>query len=252
MATNDRYGASRKKRKGNAMLAPLMFVVVVVLLVFGLGLLFRVQTIEVSGASHYTAQEIIEASGVEQGDNLFFINRFSAASSILSKLPFVDNASMEREMPSTVTIKVTESRAVAYVLWQEQRWMFSSSGKLLGSAEDAELAGLIHVKNITPAAPVTGETMQVGQEESAKLSYLLEILQAMEQNGMLGSVSELDMLQVSDPVFQYTERFSVKLGGKGDTDYKLRMVLAAAQQVDPSETLLLDVSDGATVYASPD
>ncbi len=234
------------------MLTPLIFVVVVVLLLFALGLMFRVQTIEVSGASHYSAQEIIEASGVEQGDNLFFINRFSAASNILSRLPFVDAASMDREMPSTVTIKVTESRAAAYVVWQEQYWMFSASGKMLGSAEGAELEGLVAVKNITPLAPVTGETMKVPQEESAKLSYLLEILQAMEENGMLGSVSELDMYQTANPEFQYTERFSVRLGGNGDTDYKLRMVLAAARQVDPSETLLLDVSDGTTVYASPD
>ncbi len=252
MAEKKHYGISRKKRKGNALLAPLVFVVVVVALVFLLGLLFRVQTIEVSGASHYTAEEIIEASGVEQGDNLFFINRFSAASNILSKLPFVDAASMEREMPSTVTIKVTESRAAAYVVWQEQYWMFSSAGKMLGSAEETELVGVVQVKNITPLAPVTGETMNVSEDERLKLSYMLEILRSMEENGMLGSVLELDMQQAANPVFRYTDRFSVKLGPKDDTDYKLRMVIAAAQQVAPDETLLFDVSDGTTVFASPD
>lgn len=252
MATYDRYGESRKRQKGNAMFAPLIFVLVVVVLVFCVGLFFRARNIEVIGASYYTAEEIIEASGVEQGDNLFFINRFSASSSIFSKLPFVDAASIEREMPGTIVITVTESRAAAYVDWQEQCWMISAAGKLLGTATGGELAGLIHVKNITPLSPVTGEAMAVDPAESLKLSYLLDILRCMEADGLVGSVPELDMQNVANPSFQYTDRFTVKLGANENTEYKLRMMLAAVNQIDPGETLVLDVSDGSTVYASPD
>lgn len=252
MAVYDRYGESQKRRRGNAMFAPLIFILVVVVLVFCIGLFFRARNIEVIGASYYTAEEIIEASGVEQGDNLFFINRFSASSSIFSKLPFVDAASIERDMPSTIVITVTESRAVAYVDWQTQQWMISSAGKLLGTASGEELQGLIHVKNITPLSPVTGEAMTVEDTDSLKLAYMLEILRCMEADGLVSSVSELDMQNVANPQFRYTERFTVKLGANENIDYKLRMMLAAVNQIDPSETLVLDVSDGSTVYASPD
>lgn len=252
MATYDRYGASRKKKKTNAMFAPLIFILVVVLLVFLVGIFFRVQNIQVIGASYYSGEEIIEASGVEIGDNLFFINGFSASSSILSKLPFVDAASLEREFPNTITISVMESSAVAYVDWQEQRWMLTSTGKLLGSADEAELAGLVHVKNLTPLSPVTGEPMTVAEEDSLKLSYMLDLLSSLQANGLVGSVSELDLLNVSNAQIKYTDRFTVKLGSNTDIDYKLRMMLAAVKQLDPTETSLLDISDGSTVYVSPD
>ena len=82
MATRDRYGAARKKKKRNALFAPLSFLLVCVALVFAMGVFFRVQTIEVIGAEGYTAEEIIEASGIDIGDNLFFINRASVSSRI--------------------------------------------------------------------------------------------------------------------------------------------------------------------------
>lgn len=252
MATYDRYGASRKKKKTSAFHAPLIFLLVVILLVFFVGIFFRVQNIEVIGASYYTAQEIAEASGVETGDNLFFINGFSASSSILSRLPFVDAASLERSLPNTVTIYVTESVAVAYVDWQEQQWMLTATGKLLGSAEEAELAGLVHVRNITPLSPVTGETMTVGEEESLKLRYMLDLLASLQSNGLVGSVSEMDLQNPSNAQIKYTDRYTVKLGSNTDIDYKLRMMLAAVKQLDPTETSLLDISDGSTVYVSPD
>lgn len=252
MATYDRYGASRKKKSRSVMFAPLIFLVAVLALAFFAGIFFRVQNIEVIGASYYSHEEIVEASGVETGDNLFFINRFSASSNIFSRLPFVDAASMERQFPSTIVITVTESRAVAYVDWQGQSWMLTSTGKLLGSGSNEQLQGLVHVKNLTPLNPVVGEAIAVEEGESLKLSCFLSVIAALERNGLIGSISELDMLNPVNPQLRYAERFTVKLGTDTDLDYKLRMMLAAAAQLDPTETALLDVSDGATVYVSPD
>lgn len=252
MATYDRYGGSRKKKSRSAMFAPLVFLVVVLALAFLVGIFFRVQNIEVVGASYYSHEDIVEASGVEKGDNLFFINRFSASSNIFSRLPFVDAASMERRFPNTIVISVTESRAVAYVDWQGQSWMLTSTGKLLGSGSAEELTGLVQVKNLTPLNPVVGETVTVAEEESLKLSYFLSLIAALESNGLIGSVSELDMQNPSNARLRYAERFTVKLGTNSDLDYKLRMMLAAAAQLDPTETALLDLSDGSTVYVSPD
>lgn len=252
MAEYDRYGGSRQKKKSSGMFAPLAFILVVAVLVFMIGIFFRVQNIQVVGAGYYSDAEIIDASGVENGDNLFFINGFSASSSILSKLPFVDGASLERKMPNTIVLTVQESKAVAYVDWQEQHWMLTAGGKLLGSASGEELAGLVHVKNLAPLSPVTGETMTVEDADSLMLRYMLSLLDCLASNGLVGSVSEADMQNVANVQIRYTERFSVKLGANEQLDQKLRMMLAAAAQLDPSETAMLDISDGETVYVSPD
>ena len=51
---------------------PLTFFLVIVALVFIMSVFFKVSRIEVKGNSIYTADEVIKASGIETGDNLFF------------------------------------------------------------------------------------------------------------------------------------------------------------------------------------
>ena len=81
-------------------LQPLIFLLICAALVLGMSVFFRVAKVEVVGNSIYTAEEVVEASGIGTGDNLFFINRFSAASRIFSKLPYVDKAKVTRALPN--------------------------------------------------------------------------------------------------------------------------------------------------------
>lgn len=252
MAGNNRYGAPKKKKKKNSLFAPLSFLLVCAAIVFGMGVFFRVQTIEVRGAVTYSDEEVIEASGIDEGDNLFFINRISASSRIFSRLPFVESASIERSLPNKIVITVEESYALAYVDWEGQCWMMTGSCKMLGSGAGEELNGLIHVLNVTPLSPSAGETMAVDPSESLKLTYLQTLLHAMETLGMTSDVTELDMQNAASPTFRYLDRFTVKMGANDNTDYKLRMLLSAVEQMDGSVMGTVDLSEGTTVHVSPE
>ncbi len=251
MARHDRYGAAKKKKK-RSLFAPISFLLVGVAIIFGMGVFFRVQTIEVRGAVSYTDEEIIEAAGIDVGDNLFFVNRFSASSRIFSKLPLVEEASIERSLPNKLIITVDESFALAYVDWEGQRWMMTGNCKLLGSGEDEELTGLIHVIGVTPVSPKAGETMAVDPSESLKLTYLQALLHAMQLTGMTSDVEELNMENPANPTFTYLGRFVVKMGPNDNTDYKLRMLLSALQQMDDDLAATIDLSEGTAVHVSPD
>ena len=251
MARYDRYGAVRKKRK-RSLFAPISFLLVGVAIIFGMGVFFRVQKIEVVGSVSYTDEEVIEASGIDIGDNLFFINRFSASSRIFSKLPFVEEASIERSLPNKLIITVDESFALAYVNWQGQNWMMTGNCKLLGTGSGEDLRGLIHVLNVTPEDPKAGEIMQVQANESLKLSYLQSLLHAMQLADMTADVEDLDMGNPANPSFRYLDRFTVKMGPNDNTDYKLRMLLSAVAQMESDMTGTVDLAEGTAVHVSPD
>ncbi len=223
-----------------------------VAIIFGMGVFFRVQTIEVRGAVSYTDEEVIEASGIDIGDNLFFINRFSASSRIFAKLPFVEEASIERSLPNKLIITVDESFALAYVNWEGQNWMMTGNCKLLGTGSPDELEGLIRVMNVTPVLPKAGETMAVDPEESLKLTYLQSLLHAMQLANMTSDVSELDMQNPANPTFRYLDRFTVKMGPHENTDYKLRMLLSAVEQMEGDIAGTVDLSEGTAVHVSPE
>ena len=252
MVTNDRYGAPRRKKKKNTLYAPLAFILVCVAVAFGIGVFFRVQTIKVVGATSYTDEQIINTSGIELGDNLFFINRFKASSNIFSKLPFVESATIERSFPNSITITIVENYAVAYVDWKGQDWMITTTCKLLGTGTGKDLTGLIQITNLTPESPSSGAVLAVAQEDSLKLAYLQVLLPAMQAQGLIGNVSVLDLGNVADPTFRYLDRFTVQMGPNADTEYKLRMLLGAVKQMTNDATGNIDLSGGTTVYVSPD
>ena len=76
--------ARRPKRIKNrsVLFVPVSIIVIVLALFFGFSIFLRVSEVQVEGNSFYTAEEIIEASGIERGDNLFFINRSATTSRI--------------------------------------------------------------------------------------------------------------------------------------------------------------------------
>ena len=240
----------RKKRR--SLFAPISILLVIVAIVFGMGVFFRVQEIEVRGSGTYTDEEIIEASGIDIGDNLFFIQRMTASSRIFSKLPFVEEASIERILPNKIVISVDESFALAYVNWEGQKWMMTGYCKLLGSGSEEDVAGLIHVLNVIPLNPKAGEIMEVDASDSLKLSYLQTLLHAMQEVGMISDVADLDMGNPADPTFRYLDRFTVKLGPNDNTEYKLRMLLSAMAQMESDITGTVDLSEGTSVHVSPD
>ena len=56
---------------------PMMFFLVIVAVIFVMSVFFRVSDIQVEGNTHYTDEEIIRAIDIEEGDNLFFFDRFA-------------------------------------------------------------------------------------------------------------------------------------------------------------------------------
>ncbi len=232
----------RKKKKKNVLYAPLSFLIICAALVFGLSVFFRVSGIEVQGNSLYTAEEIIEASGIESGDNLFFINRFSAVSRIHSKLPYVETARIDRSLPNKLVIVVAESKAIAYVGAEDGTWAIDRSCKLLGKAAGEDLNGLIRIEGLVPIAPEAGQVIAPGESESPKVNYLAAILSEIESLGLRDRITYIDINGIVNPFFDYLGRFTVKLGADEDIEYKFQLLLSAVEALNEGDRGTLDLS----------
>ena len=125
-------------RRWAAISGPLMFVVVVVAVIFAMSVFFRISDIQVEGNVHYTDQEIIRAIDIEEGDNLFFFDRFAAIGRAFSKLPYIETVTVERSLPNKVIITVEESTALAYLELGDEKWTLDHSCKVLGRHTSTE------------------------------------------------------------------------------------------------------------------
>lgn len=119
----------------------LVMAAVVAAVVFGVAIFFKVNTVEVQGNSIYSAEEIMSASGIQKGDNLFTLNKEAAAGSIKAGLPYVETVSVIRFLPDRVVIEVRESEAAFAVETSvNTTWLINSVGKALEQISDSSLS----------------------------------------------------------------------------------------------------------------
>lgn len=241
----------KKVKKRGALYGPLTFLIVCAALVFGVGVFFRVTDVEVVGASYYSEQEIVDASGIEKGDNLFFINRFTAYSKIYAKLPYVSRVEISRRLPNRIVIEVDEGSAIACIRSEGEYWLIDKNCKILGSAGAADAVHMINITGLVPSALVVGEELKLETGDSTAVAFVSDVLTAMSGLDMLGGVTYLDMTNISDPLFDYLGRFTVKLGRDDAVEYKLELLLSAVSQLGEGDEGMLDLSIDKKVHFSP-
>ena len=230
---------------------PIVFFLVIIAVIFVMSVFFRVSDIQVNGNMHYTDEEIIRAIDIEEGDNLFFFDRFAALSRVFAKLPYIDEVSVERSLPNRVIITVTESQALAYIVLGEEMWTIDHNCKVLGKANEDELEGLIPIDGIDPGTLMIGEPLQTSDGKSEIVDYIAEVLFQLEARGLYSRVGRVDFSDPRHVSFTYDGRYTVVLGNSDNIEYKFGMLLSAMSQLLDGDVGSIDVSDGRTARFSP-
>ena len=230
---------------------PIMFFLVVVAVIFVMSVFFRVSDIQVRGNTHYSDEEIIRAIDIEEGDNLFFFDRFAALSRVFAKLPYIDEVSVERSLPNKVIITVSESQALAYIVLGEEKWTIDHSCKVLGKANDDELQGLIPIDGISPGTLMIGEPLETADGDETVVNYIAEVLYQLEERGLYRQVGRVDFSNPRRVTFTYADKYTVVLGDSSNVEYKFGMLVSAMSQLLDGDVGIINVSDGNTAHFSP-
>lgn len=225
MARQRRHARPRRRRGRFRGLYKVLSVLLVALaVVVACVVFFRVNSVEVSGNVRYTAEEIIEASGIKTGENLVGLSRSRVSAAICTKLPYVENVTIKKVLPDGVSLKVSERVAAASVESAEGRWLISAQGKLLEKDD-----GAIHsvtINGLTAVGPYPGGMIQVAAEEETTLHYVKDLLTQLEGHGWLGQCAALDCSAAACMMLDYGI-YRVKLPRGGDYDYCLSLTESA-------------------------
>ena len=107
-----RHGRGRRGRRFGVLYKLLTLVVVCAAAVLALTLFFKVESVEVTGNSRYSAQEIQDACGVQLGDNLYLLSKPDMVQRLHQRLPYIDEVRITRSLPNTLRVQVTEFTTV--------------------------------------------------------------------------------------------------------------------------------------------
>ena len=246
--TQEEYLRARRRRGFSR---PLIFVVVVVSSIFVLSLFFRVEDIQVEGNTHYSDEEIIRAIDIEEGDNLFFFDRFAAISRVFSKLPYIEEVTLKRALPNKITITVEESSAMAYLILGDEEWTMDHSCKILGKAAEGETSQLVPIVNFNPGTLFIGERLTTANGDEAPVDYLNEILIQIEGRNMISEIDRIDFKNPNSPEIVYDGRFTFVLGRYAQVSQKFAILSGTLQALKAGDAGVVDLSDGIKAVFSP-
>ena len=208
----------RRRRSSGALYITLVAAVVVFALIIGMGVFFKVSEIDVTGVSVYDPEDVIKASGIEQGDSIFFI-RESAAVINIKALPYIDEVRIVRSLPDSVTIQVTECYPLAAVNAEGSWWIVDKNAKVLEETTSAGAGSYIELLGVEPIMPSVGGTLALGDDQTVKLAYLKEVLTTILDWGYQDEVTSVDMSNISSIKVVYKD-FRIDVGKGEDMEDK--------------------------------
>lgn len=186
----------------------LFFLVIGTALTFAFTVLFRVETVEVRGESRYSAEEILKASGLQTGGNVFLTDTAAASDAVEKALPYIGVTDVRRILPSGLEIVVEEEPVAGAVLDDTQYILVGVSGKVLDRvAEKPEGCPLIKGVAIREA-PIGSQIVYEEGESREVFDKLSQAISAVN----LDKVTEIDLEDSYDAKILYDGRILLEFG----------------------------------------
>lgn len=242
MARRSRYNRRRRQGRFSFLYKILVFVVICGAIAVALALFFKVDKVTVTGNSRYSADKIVEAAGIQTGDNMFFLNKYHASEQITAALPYIETVRISRQLPDTLVVAVTECTAPAAVQQDGKLWLLSGDGKIVDCKAATDTGKYAVVKGLSLLEPQVGTAIQVPEEAQSSAQLLLTMLGLLRDKSMLADVQSIDLSDSSSVVLRYLDRFDVTFRWDADFDYKLDYLRAVVDRLEDNEKGVIDMT----------
>ncbi len=251
-ATGSPAYRGRKKANASLLRALSLSMAAVMILIFIGGLLllilptFRVTKIEVEGNSLYTAEEIIAASGLTVGQELFSVDKAAVRENIWEwdEKQIIDTIGIGC-YPGKILIRVSEKPNVMYTEFAGKYISLDRNFRVLcESTEESDFAAFLKVELPAIASAAVGKNINF-RNADVSLSYITELIDGLESAGMLSKVSSLDFSQKYSVSYVMENSCRVEFGKVCDTTAKLALVeqILSAKGETMAPLSVIDVSD---------
>ncbi|HHV96446.1 MAG TPA: FtsQ-type POTRA domain-containing protein [Clostridiaceae bacterium] len=231
---------SDNKTKRNRIKIEIIFVLllfVIVLFMFIMSPIFNISDIIVDGSSHYTAQEIINASGISIGENGFkniggnykhyILFRYGQAEkNIISSLPYVKDVVVKYIIPNKVIINIEEREPVVLIPYLGTYLLTDRHGYVVETVSNPEEYNFPKIKGLKFSGYEIGQPLEIVNEKNFEdLILLIDTLTNEDKSDNFKITELINSIDISDKnnihlTIDY--RLAVNFGSIEQIDYKIK------------------------------
>ncbi len=232
----------RRRRKGKNTLYYFMalFICMAAGLILSFTVFFRLDEIIVVGNTLYSNDELIAASGIRVGDNMFRVVGKEVSQRITPVYPFIESVKIRRKLPTAMTIEVTMAQPAAVLPTDGESLLVNEKGRVLAHTSLEEYPEFSRLEGYT--APQHKVMDILGEADQKQLAQIITISEALKK----AELSDIRVISLSDPNnlrLLYDDRVMINLGSQQELMYKLDFAKHSIEKsVDDVFVGSLDVS----------
>lgn len=233
-----RAARQKKIRKRRLITSFVVFMILAfcTLAVLCLTVFFPIEKIVISGSSVYTAEALEKASGVAKGDNLFTASKSQIEKKLKGKLPYVERIKLDRKLPGTLKITVTDAEEFACYLVGGRYYLVSQSGWVLDEC-DVLPEKLMTVIGADAECKIGTAAIFKDDTQGELVNSIIDICSAYNVN-----LSTLDISDTLNLKVVAEERFEVQLGTVNNLEEKIKHLSGMIKEIDSEKSGKINLS----------
>lgn len=229
----------RRKRRNQLLFKVVCGIMVCAVIVLAPTVFFRVSTVSITGDTRYTQEELIASSGVQKGDNMFFLDSGHICQTLYDAYPYLETVTLHRRLPSTLQIEVSERTPALSIESGNAYLLMDMSGKIVEKVS-AEAADTVVVVGVDTGELEVGDTIDDKQE---KLLTVLNLMNLMTQYEMDDEIKRIDIQKAYDVRVQYADQYTILFGNLNELEHKIQFLQAILRESSLPDSGVIDLTD---------
>lgn len=241
--TNDEFLKKRairqkkiKKRRLKILLSFIIIFIIILGVVLCYTVFFPIEKINFSGSKLYSQSELLEASDIENGDNLFAVSKGDIEKRLKKKLPFVDKIKFERKLPNTLNVKVYDAKEFACYFENEKYYIVSQNGWVLKSVLE-QPQNIFAVYGAKVKCKV-GKNIEYTDQKLKELTE--QFIDAFSETKLF--LNSIDVSNTLSITLRVDNRFDVKIGTSNYIFEKIKHLAGMVDGIEETKCGKIDLS----------
>lgn len=213
--------------------------------------LFNIRSIYVRGNNYLTSKEILDASEISKGDNIFAVNTTDAVRNV-EKLFRVDKCEIERTLPGKITLSITEKAEKAYIKVKSGYAGIDENGRVMVITKTCEMDCPL-ISGVTALDTEKGDFIKLEDENAKEKSeILIKLLTGLSVRSMIPQVKTINVKDTEKISLTLVTKTVVNLGHDGEEnkdtlEYKIAFLKAILDEDYPKNGGIIELSDTSNV-----